>query len=338
MPSILPILLFDFIKKDTSVREFYNYITQNSSNFSFDINEREPRTKRTMLHRACALGNLALAQALINMGANINAVTDEYKTPLTDAISNGHLDVVKMLIRNGADIESKNAQIVNNYIKQASGEVQLAIKEYLLDRPLIGLAAGIINKLNYDHDFKDKANNKNLGKNVLSKDLIDSINSEGRNEIYQKTVREIVRKKEDIKQAVINNDLHQLKLLLEGDKDLIKVDLSSTYFMSGCLTRFAMRHNNLEMVKLLIKHGDLSLEHTLEKTIAEEARERGFTSIADFLDNHVASAYQSLLNDAKIQERQKNKISLHLFFEDEKPQSSSSDEGQTHSYLKPPLT
>lgn len=49
-----------------------------------------------------------MAHVLIKNGAKVNVADHDGKTPLMNATLNGHTDLVKELVENGADINVKN--------------------------------------------------------------------------------------------------------------------------------------------------------------------------------------------------------------------------------------
>ncbi|XP_026331093.1 protein fem-1 homolog CG6966 [Hyposmocoma kahamanoa] len=57
---------------------------------------------------AAAAGHLPLVRLLIRAGANVNSTTRTQSTPLRAACFDGHYDIVKFLVENGADIEIAN--------------------------------------------------------------------------------------------------------------------------------------------------------------------------------------------------------------------------------------
>ena len=60
-----------------------------------------------MTWAACS-GHVAVAEMLIAAGADVNPANDAGGwTPLHHAVHNGHLDVVQLLLRHGADKELK---------------------------------------------------------------------------------------------------------------------------------------------------------------------------------------------------------------------------------------
>jgi ankyrin repeat protein len=60
------------------------------------------KTGYTPLHVAARRGHLDIARLLIDKGANVNALTDSQWTPLRLAIAEGHSDVVNLLRKHNA--------------------------------------------------------------------------------------------------------------------------------------------------------------------------------------------------------------------------------------------
>lgn len=72
-----------------------------------NVNAVEEKYGITPLHMAAYQGNMELVQLLLDRGANINAKDKEGEAPLHSASNNGQLQVVKLLINKGADINSR---------------------------------------------------------------------------------------------------------------------------------------------------------------------------------------------------------------------------------------
>jgi hypothetical protein len=91
-----------------SVETFYKVITQNNTNFDYDINVYDRYMKDfTPLHMACRTGNITLVEALIKMGAYINPITSEGKTPLDEAIKKNNQALIEILKYFGAKSADK---------------------------------------------------------------------------------------------------------------------------------------------------------------------------------------------------------------------------------------
>jgi len=61
----------------------------------------------TPLHLAASRGDVAMGEALIDNGAEVNAKNKREATPLFQAVSFGNADVVSMLLEEGADVNAK---------------------------------------------------------------------------------------------------------------------------------------------------------------------------------------------------------------------------------------
>jgi ankyrin repeat protein len=95
--------------------------------------EAKDYTERTSLHCACALGHVAVVQALLSRGANIEAKRNSGNTPLHIAIIHNRLPVVKALLSGGANILAVNycGSIPIHY---AVSNGHSAVSKYLLQR------------------------------------------------------------------------------------------------------------------------------------------------------------------------------------------------------------
>jgi len=71
--------------------------------------ERTSNVGKTALHESISSStNTPMIRTLISKGANVNTTDKWGKTPLMDAVNQGQLDVVKLLVEADADIEMKS--------------------------------------------------------------------------------------------------------------------------------------------------------------------------------------------------------------------------------------
>ena len=74
---------------------------------NFDINARD-NGGHTLLHYVIWHGYIDIVRILLDNGADINARDNSGRTPLHYAIIYGYIDIVRILLNNGADINAKN--------------------------------------------------------------------------------------------------------------------------------------------------------------------------------------------------------------------------------------
>ena len=79
-----------------------------------DVNHKRPaqhtpdKTRgQTPLWWSANHGQIALAQKLLNKGADVNTPDHHGSTPLTTSASSGHLDMVRFLVKSGADVHAQ---------------------------------------------------------------------------------------------------------------------------------------------------------------------------------------------------------------------------------------
>jgi ankyrin repeat protein len=74
----------------------------------------------TALHLAAIVGNLVIVKALIENGADVNALNWQYATPLIIATTSNHVAVAQELLSQGADPEVRNAYTFTAMYKAVS--------------------------------------------------------------------------------------------------------------------------------------------------------------------------------------------------------------------------
>ena len=79
--------------------DMFDYVLTNG----VDVNKGD-KEKITLLHIACARGNIDTILCLLFYGAEINSLTLTNETPIEWAYKEGHEDIVSLLIENGADV------------------------------------------------------------------------------------------------------------------------------------------------------------------------------------------------------------------------------------------
>lgn len=61
------------------------------------VNEKDKESGSTPLHYACEYGHINIVELLLRCGADINAINNQNNTSLLVAITNGNLEITKYL-------------------------------------------------------------------------------------------------------------------------------------------------------------------------------------------------------------------------------------------------
>jgi len=75
-----------------------------------DVNRPSGVEDQTPLHMAARRGNIAVAQALLDAGAALEARDKKGETPLRRAVNCGHPEFVSLLLARGADVNSRDKE------------------------------------------------------------------------------------------------------------------------------------------------------------------------------------------------------------------------------------
>jgi hypothetical protein len=75
-----------------------------------DVNRPSGVGDQTPLHMAARRGNIAIAQALLDAGADLEARDTKGETPLRRAVNCGHPEFISLLLARGADVNTRDKQ------------------------------------------------------------------------------------------------------------------------------------------------------------------------------------------------------------------------------------
>jgi hypothetical protein len=75
---------------------------------NINVNVKEDMDGETPLHYAAWKGHVEIARLLLQNGADVNAKDRWDRTPLHDAAFQGHVDILHLLVENGADLEAED--------------------------------------------------------------------------------------------------------------------------------------------------------------------------------------------------------------------------------------
>jgi ankyrin repeat protein len=190
------------------------------------------------IHTAAREGNLKEVKRQLAWGVNVNKSNFFTRdTPLIEAAANGYLDVVKLLIKNGADVNLKG-EAWYGPLHAAAAKGHIEVVKILLENGA---------DVNIFHQNKPLHNAAMNGHVEVARILLAhgaDINAKGTDEAAP------------LHTAVSNNRLAMLKWLLSEGAN---VNPRAAY---GCTPlHFAAFGNNVEIGKILLGHGaDPTLE------------------------------------------------------------------------------
>lgn len=94
-----------------------------------------------LLHIASANGHVDVVRQLIEIGADINKMSAEEGTPLSEACVYGHIDVVKLLVSKGAEIDKHSFN--GSAVELACQNGHVDVVEFLInEKPVIVQKSG----------------------------------------------------------------------------------------------------------------------------------------------------------------------------------------------------
>lgn len=135
--------------------------------------------RETLLHYASKQSSLSMVQFLLTKGLDCNSMSSTFETPIFNAVKNGHLNIVKTLLKNGAFINVRNRKYENILdISQIFeyNDIEIFIKEYLENPKYIEYEKNnilVLNVLNRDYDSLRSNKNIKLTTNKLGKSALD---------------------------------------------------------------------------------------------------------------------------------------------------------------------
>ncbi|XP_053568670.1 ankyrin repeat and SOCS box protein 3 [Bombina bombina] len=125
-----------------STNRYHPYFTYRTEDMAYVMMLKTPSSSyiksktfegETALHLSAKCGSVCCAQLLLEAGADPNDVTNEETTPLFLAVEGGHKDVVKLLLKNKANMNGSHSCSGWNPLHQASLMERTDIMQLLLE-------------------------------------------------------------------------------------------------------------------------------------------------------------------------------------------------------------
>lgn len=260
----------------------------------------------TALLKALENRHKEIAELLISLGANVNDMNRDGNTPLFYATGTDFLDIAKMLIDKGADI---NASIINEAIKNHNLELirilierGADINSYWIERNPPLCAAAEFGSLEIVEYLINKGANVNIESGNGGFPLHIALKN-GNVDI----AKTLIRAGADVNQTKNGDDHSPLMIASnKGFKEIVELliekganvtyrhkrgvcgelrdnKMSTIYWEETALTE-AVLGGNIEIVKLLIEKGSvLNILTSWERTPLKCARDMGYKEIAKLL-------------------------------------------------------
>ena len=127
------VLAAQFNRQHALIHILDNYTANMEQETSTDIEGGHPVEGATPLWTASTLGHLDIVKELVKRGADIEHTTDSHSSPLRGAAFDGHLTVVQFLIEKGADIDKPN-QVGQSPLTIAAAMKKIDTVKFLLEK------------------------------------------------------------------------------------------------------------------------------------------------------------------------------------------------------------
>lgn len=193
----------------------------------------------TLLHSAVTEGSLPIVKLLVKMGIDVNRGSNEgaNPTPIDTAALEGHLDIAKYLLDNGAKMDT--SEPARNPLFSAIYGGHTEIARLLLDRGI---------------DFRVRYN----GKNMNNVDAMAFAKQWGRAEIVELLgVQKWLLEHPEGGRNSVKEFWDAMKSGAPAVKKLLREDPSRVHLITpfGTLLHEAIRVGNFDIVKLLVESG-----------------------------------------------------------------------------------
>jgi len=239
----------------------------------------------TALHIACKLGRSDIALKLIEFGADINGKPENIcrltDTPLQLAILKKDLDLVKLLIKKGADVNAKNH---NNFtalhIASFKGFIEI-VEELIINNAKINDIVGEAEIIETPLHLACQNNNYEIIELLLeNKANVNAVDANQNNPLHY---------------SAWNNSLESISLLLKYN-----TNLESRNGFKKTPLHYAIQNNSLEAANLLLEKG--ADPHALDCFGRKPYFYAVDSSLKQFLQNFNLKKYIAQNNPRLIQE------------------------------------
>src|SRR3990167_1466517 len=200
-----------------------------------------------LLHIACRMNQQAVAEQLLKMDSSIvNQLDSQYNTPLHYAVATGNIELVDLLLENGADIFS----YTNENKNQSPLDEAAMHGTLLMFQKLITLHPK--NKIDYMKLFINTIKGKNLN---ISTYLVDS------NNISSDQIKDMINMPNESNPFVISLRNHDKEMFIYL-WDLFTLENKAFFSHVKKLLPLIAQENNIDILNAVLLKTDLETKHT----------------------------------------------------------------------------
>lgn len=214
------------------------------------------------MHNACSYGHFLVAELLVKNGTNVNSCDLWKFTSLHEAALKGKLEIVKLLLKHGADPNRKNRELRT--------PLDMVLDKFVLDEN----DQEIADLLRGDEAILDAAKKGELSRlmKLVTKENVDCRDCNGRNST-------------PLHLASGYNNFQVAEFLLEMGANVNSIDKGGLIPLHN-----ASSYGHLDLAALLIKHGaNVNAPDRWGFTPLHEAAQKGRTQLVALLLSHGAS-------------------------------------------------
>ncbi len=219
---------------------------------------------QALLHRAASLGEIKIAELLINKGAKVDSFYHQKNTPFTFAAYSGKVEVAKLLLSKGANLNYRN-QIGETALIFAVRNRHSKFIDFLLN-----------NKVNIDKDIEIKKLDAHLVAKAGNVRLMDILFKKGiKTNVYKKTGDTFLHST-----AIGGMTKYIEKIIKEG----VNINIKNYYGYTPI--HGAAKAGNIDAVKALIKNGaDIKLRTYSGESVYSFAEKSKNKELLEYLNS-----------------------------------------------------
>lgn len=272
--------LLEAIQTHKSVEQIRKLLTPSWFGFkkACNVNDTLGIGVASPLNVASFAGRIDVVKLLLDYGADVNYQDKSGYSALLWAASQGYTQIVEMLINKGADVNKKNVAGNSALIFATRGNHTKMVGLLTLHHAEVNVISHL-ELLKGDTPLTIAVRNKNL-------EIVKMLISNGADVTVKNNYEETA-----LKIAIKNRDIEIVKILIEAGVDLNKEDSWGSDALQYAIDHIKDEYENddLELVKLLVMNGsNLNKQYKNGDYPVKLSLRKGHTKIAEWLVNNGA--------------------------------------------------